>query len=100
MAATMNESEQLPSSLESSLAVVREWLDKITAASTNPDLDLRNLRAVLTQPARDRRAGSDPCQRPVLGERQISDQRRECVSQQPRDVLYDVDVRLQENLRV
>jgi len=47
MAATMNESEQLPSSLESSLAVVRQWLDKITAASTNPDLDLRNLRAVL-----------------------------------------------------
>ena len=43
----MNESEQLPSSLESSLAVVRQWLDKITAASTNPDLDLRNLRAVL-----------------------------------------------------
>jgi hypothetical protein len=38
--------------------------------------------------------------RAVLGERQISDQRRECVSQQPRDVLYDVDVRLQENLRV
>jgi len=44
MAATMNESEQLPSSLESSLAVVRQWLDKITAASTNSDLDLRNLR--------------------------------------------------------
>ena len=40
--------EHLPPPLESSLAVVREWLDKITAASTNPDLDLRNLRAVLT----------------------------------------------------
>ena len=40
-------SEHLPPPLESSLAVVREWLDKITAASTNPDLDLRNLRAVL-----------------------------------------------------
>jgi len=39
-----------PSPLESSLAVVRQWLDKITAASTNPDLDLRNLRAVLIQP--------------------------------------------------
>ena len=38
--------------------------------------------------------------RAVLGERQISEQRRECISQQPRDVLYDVDVRLQENLRV
>src|SRR5829696_7497678 len=44
----MNESEHLPPPLEGSLAVVREWLDKITAASTNPDLDLRNLRAVLT----------------------------------------------------
>ena len=41
-------SEHLPPPLESSLAVVREWLDKITAASTNPELDLRNLRAVLT----------------------------------------------------
>jgi len=38
----------LPPPLETSFAVVREWLDKITAASTNPDLDLRNLRAVLT----------------------------------------------------
>ena len=38
----------LPPPLETSLAVVREWLDKIAAASTNPDLDLRNLRAVLT----------------------------------------------------
>ena len=37
----------LPPPLETSLSVVREWLDKITAASTNPDLDLRNLRAVL-----------------------------------------------------
>src|SRR5829696_129745 len=37
----------LPPPLETSFAVVREWLDKITAASTNPDLDLRNLRAVL-----------------------------------------------------
>jgi hypothetical protein len=39
--------EHLPPSLEGSLAVVREWLDRITAASTNPELDLRNLRAVL-----------------------------------------------------
>jgi hypothetical protein len=41
-------SEHLPPPLESALAVVREWFDKITAASTNPDLDLRNLRAVLS----------------------------------------------------
>ena len=54
-------SEHLPPPLETSLAVVREWLDKITAASTNPDLDLRNLRAVLT--------GSDPCQRPGCSRR-------------------------------
>jgi len=40
-------SDHLPPPLETSLAVVREWLDKITAPSTNPDLDLRNLRAVL-----------------------------------------------------
>jgi hypothetical protein len=40
-------SEHLPPPLETSLAVVREWLDKTTVASTNPDLDLRNLRAVL-----------------------------------------------------
>ena len=44
----MNKSEHLPPPIETSLAVIREWLDKITAASTTPDLDLRNLRAVLT----------------------------------------------------
>ena len=33
--------EHLPPPLKTSLAVVREWLDKITAPSTNPDLDLR-----------------------------------------------------------
>ena len=43
-----------PPPLETSLAVVREWLDKITAASTYPDLDLRNLRAVLTHLLEDR----------------------------------------------
>jgi hypothetical protein len=37
-----------PAAARNLLAVVREWLDKITAASTNPDLNLRNLRAVLT----------------------------------------------------
>src|SRR5215207_8986867 len=41
-------SEHHPPQLESCVSVVRQWLDKITAASTNPDLDLRNLRAVLT----------------------------------------------------
>ena len=94
-------SEHLPPPLETSLAVVREWLDKITAASTNPDLDLRNLRAVLTHLLEIVEQDPIPANgRAVLGERQISDPRRECVSQQPRDVLYDVDVRLQENLRV
>src|SRR5829696_3592995 len=41
-------SEHLPPQLDGCVSVVRQWLDKITAASTNPDLDLRNLRAVLT----------------------------------------------------
>ena len=41
-------SEHLPPQLEGCVSVVRQWLDKIAAASTNPDLDLRNLRAVLT----------------------------------------------------
>jgi hypothetical protein len=45
---TMVASEHLPPQLEACVTVVRQWLDKITAASTNPDLDLRNLRAVLT----------------------------------------------------
>jgi hypothetical protein len=35
--------------IEALLAVLRQWLDKITA-STNPELDLRNLRAVLINP--------------------------------------------------
>jgi hypothetical protein len=38
---------RLSPALETPLAVARQWLDKITAASTNPTLDLRNLRAVL-----------------------------------------------------
>ena len=41
-------SEHLPPQLEGCVSVVRQGLDKITAASTNPDLDLRNFRAVLT----------------------------------------------------
>src|SRR5215203_3962721 len=64
--------EHLPPPLETSLAVVREWLDKITAPSTNPELDLRNLRAVLIHlletveqdPAIECRHGQ-PCRRGV-----------------------------------
>ena len=41
-AMTMVASEHLPPQLEGCVSVVRQWLDKITAASTNPDLDLRN----------------------------------------------------------
>jgi hypothetical protein len=37
---------QLPAELEGSLALVNEWLVKI-AGGENPELDLRNLRAVL-----------------------------------------------------
>jgi hypothetical protein len=37
---------QLPAELEGSLALVHEWLVKI-AGGENPELDLRNLRAVL-----------------------------------------------------
>jgi hypothetical protein len=43
----MSEPEHLPPTLESSLLVVRQWLTKITSGSSNPELDLRNLRAVL-----------------------------------------------------
>ena len=32
---------------EAKLSEVRQWLDRLTAASLNPGLDLRNLRAVL-----------------------------------------------------
>jgi len=59
-------SEHLSPALESSLAVVRQWLGKITAASTNPDLDLRNFRAVLIHlleiaGSDHRRRGGQPC---------------------------------------
>jgi hypothetical protein len=37
----------LAPALEAALSEVRQCLDKITAASLNPRLDLRNLRAVL-----------------------------------------------------
>jgi hypothetical protein len=44
---TGSERHHVSPALEAPLAVTRQWLDKITVASTNPELDLRNLRAVL-----------------------------------------------------
>jgi hypothetical protein len=44
---TGSERHRVSPGIEALLAVIRQWLDKITAASTNPELDLRNLRAVL-----------------------------------------------------
>ena len=44
---TGSERHQVSPGIEALLAVIRQWLDMITAASTNPELDLRNLRAVL-----------------------------------------------------
>src|SRR5215207_4505028 len=44
---TGSERHRVSPGIEALLAVIRQWLDKITAALTNPELDLRNLRAVL-----------------------------------------------------